>query len=631
MREDFTTQAVDSGMGSILDMATWLPPPQFAAESDRSRPEASGSVQTLPQRLFERADATPNATAYLRRAADGQWQAISWIEVARKVRTLASRFQALGIRHGDRIAIMLPSTPEWEYCQFAALAIGGIVVGLDAQEAPQNIRHILELTRPRAIVVADAEKLAWIRDLGQPTDIAIVASGAPPADAHALPTLLTTARAELAAPQAPSSHDTATIVFTSGSSGRPKGIAYSHRQVILACNALLQRFPTVRDEARLVCWMPLSNLFQRVLNLFAVTTGAQTFFVDRPDQIVRLLPTIQPTLFVGVPRFFEKLHDGINAQIDRQPRPLRAAIKAAWTVGQQLAVARREGRAAPLWCRALAPVAQPLLGRVRALMGPELKFMVSGSAPLPRWLMERFDGLGWLLLEAYGASENVVPIAINTPESFRFGSVGRILPENDFRIAADGELLIRGPGVFSGRYVGGDDTDGPVDADGYLHTGDFARLDADGYLWLEGRKSEIFKTSTGRRVAPAPIETELKRIDYVDNAIVTGRDRTYPVALVTIDPQHAITRQLDEPATLARIAADTEAACRQLADYQRPGVLIVSRHPFTVLGGELTANLKLRRRAIEERFRAQIEEAYRSAPRHRPRGAPFRPTVIPTP
>ncbi len=616
-------------MGSILDMATSLHPPRFAAEADRPGSEASGSVQTLPQRLFERAHATPNATAYLRLAADGQWQPIGWIEVARKVRALAARFQALGIRHGDRVAIMLPCTPEWEYCQFAALAVGGVVVGLDAHDAPRNLRHILELTHPRAIVVADAGKLAWITDLGQAFDIAIVANGAPPPDAHALPALLGTACADLAAPQAPASDDIATIVFTSGSAGLPKGIAYSHRQIILACNALSQRFGSVRDEARLVCWMPLSNLFQRVLNLFAVISGAQTFFVDRPDQIVRLLPGIRPTLFVGVPRFFEKLHDGINAQLDRQPRPLRAAIKAAWSVAQQLAVARREDRRAPLWCRAFGPVAHRMLGRLRALMGPDLRFMVSGSAPLPRWLIERFDGLGWLVLEAYGTSENVVPIAVGTPESFRFGSVGRILPENEFRFADDGELLIRGPGVFSGHYLGDNGTDGPVDAEGYLHTGDFARLDADGFLWLEGRKSDIFKTSTGRRVAPVPIETELKKIGYVEHAIVAGGDRPYPIALVTLNSQHAITHQLDDPATLERIEADAEAACRQLADCERPGILIVSRQAFTIAGGELTANLKLRRRAIEDRFRTQMADAYRSCDRQPSRGTPRRPVVIP--
>lgn len=590
-------------------------------------------MQTLPQRLSERARQTPGATAYLRLTGDGSsaadWQPITWLEVAKRVATLAAHFRRLGIRPGDRVAIMLPSIPEWEYCQFATLAVGGVVVGLDAHDARHNLRHILELTTPRALIVPDADKLAFIQEVWGSIEISIVATESDLSSAaQSLQALLDTPCADEEAPIVPTADDTATIVFTSGSSGRPKGIAYSHGQIVLACNALLQHFPTVRDEARLVCWMPLSNLFQRVLNLFGVVSGAQTYFVDRPDQIVRLLPGIRPTLFVGVPRFFEKLHDGINAQLDRQPGPLRTVVKAAWSIGERLAKARRAGRSAPLWCRALAPIADRLLARVRALMGPDLRFMVSGSAPLPRWLTERFDGLGWLLLEAYGTTENVVPIAINTPESYRFGSVGRLLPENEFCIAEDGELLIRGPGVFSGHYVGGNDGDGPLDADGYLHTGDYARLDTDGYLWLEGRKSEIFKTSTGRRVAPVPIETELKKLEYVEHAIVAGRDRPYPVALVTVDPQHPIVRQLHDPVALARIAADAEAACRQLADHQRPGILIVSRKPLTISAGELTANMKLRRRAIEDRFKAQVEHAYSIATDQHARGTPIRPIVI---
>ncbi len=623
-------------MASLFGTTISPPPARSGTATESARPGITSPLQTLTERLSERVRQTPGATAYLRLAGDGtsaaHWQPITWIEVANRVARLAAQFRALGIRPGDRVAIMLPSIPEWEYCQFATLAVGAVVVGLDAHDARHNLRHILELTTPRALIVPDADKLAFIEDVWGRIEIPIVATQSDNSSAaHWLQALLNTPCADEERPFVAGPDDTATIVFTSGSSGRPKGIAYSHRQVVLACNALLQHFPTVRDEARLVCWMPLSNLFQRVLNLFAVVSGAQTYFVDRPDQIVRLLPGIRPTLFVGVPRFFEKLHDGINAQIDRQPGPLRAVVKAAWSVGERLAAARRAGRDAPLWCRALAPVANRLLGRVRALMGPDLRFMVSGSAPLPRWLIERFDGLGWLLLEAYGTTENVVPLAINTPESCRFGSVGRLLPENEFCIAEDGELLIRGPGVFSGHYVGGNDGDGPLDADGYLHTGDYARLDADGYLWLEGRKSDVFKTSTGRRVAPVPIETELKKIDYVEHAIVTGRDRPYPLALLIVDPQHPITRQLHDPATLALIARDAEAACRELADHQRPGVLVVSRQALSISGGQLTANLKLRRRAIETHFKAQIDDAYLKPRGERPPGAPLRTIVIPTP
>jgi long-chain acyl-CoA synthetase len=255
--------------------------------------------------------------------------------------------------------------------------------------------------------------------------------------------------------------------------------------------------------------------------------------------------------------------------------------------------------------------------------------MVSGSAPMPRWLLERFHGLGWLVLEAYGISENVIPVAANTPERYRFGSVGQPLPGNELRVADDQELLIRGPGVFSGYYGESADT-APISPAGFLHTGDYARIDADGYVWLEGRKSDVFKTSTGRRVAPAPIEAALKQIDYVDHAVIVGRDRPYPVAILALDPAHPIAGGDHPTAKSDTIAADVAAACEAFSDYQRPGAIILSLHPFTIAAGELTANLKIRRKPIEERFRAQIEEAYEHAAA-RDRASPFRPRVINAP
>lgn len=587
-------------------------------------------IQTLPQRLSARAQETPEATAYLHPDLSGRWQQITWQEVAQKVEALAAQLTLLGLRPGDRVAIMLPTSPLWDYCQLATLSCGGVVVGLDAHDAPSNLQHILALTRPRAIVVPDTEKLEFIQQLWTTADIAIIADEAPQSRAHSLLALLDGAPEGIEPPPPPGPDDTATVVFTSGSTGLPKGIPYSHRQIILACDALTAHFPSVRGEARLVCWLPLSNLFQRILNLFAISTGAQTFFVDKPDQIIRLLPEIKPTLFVGVPRFFEKLHAGIVTEIDRQPRPIRLLVHTAWMVGQRVADARRAGRRPPAWCRALHPLTDRLLARVRALMGPQLMFMASGSAPLPPWLMERFHGLGWLVLEAYGASENVVPIAINTPEAYRFGSVGRPLPGSELRIADDGELLVCGPGVFSG-YLGEAASCAVLDSEHFLHTGDFAHIDDDGYLWLRGRKSEVFKTSTGRRITPVPIEAELKKIDYVEHAIIAGRDRPYPVALLTIDRQHPLACQIGDSATLKRIGADAAVACRRFPDYQRPGAIIVSSQPFSILGGELTANLKVRRQPIEYRFAAQIEHAYQKAAERRSAKSPKDPVVIHAP
>ncbi len=583
-------------------------------------------ADSLTARLRERARSEPEAPAYLSLAgSDATWRALTWRQVLDKVERLASAFVRRGLQTGDRVALMLPTCPDWEICHHAALAAGGVVVGLDRHDADQNLAHILRLAEPRTIIAQNSADIARLGALWPGAEIFVVAERTDPDPGLlALADLIAAPVSPLLLPdRAPRPQDTATIVFTSGSTGKPKGIAYSHHQIILAIDALLERFPTVRCDARMVCWLPLANLFQRILNLFALSCGARSYFVDRPEDVLRLAPDIRPTLFVGVPRFFEKLRQGILARVDQQPRALRALVLAAWDIGCRHAAASRSGARAPLWVRMLFPLSSSLLRRIRLLLGPDLQFMVSGSAALPPWLLERFHGLGWLVLEAYGISENVMPVAINQLEDYRFGSVGRPLPGNELRFAADGELLLRGPGVFCG-YLRDTTPPDALDADGFLHTGDFARLDDDGYLWLEGRKSEIFKTSTGRRIAPVPIETALKQIDDVDHAVVVGRDRPFPVALLTLDPRSSRLAALGAPTTRTAIAHDVSAACRAFPEHQRPGAVIVSRTALTVAGGELTANLKLRRRQIEVRFAAEIDEAYQKASQQmrRARAAP---------
>ncbi|MBS0475393.1 MAG: AMP-binding protein [Proteobacteria bacterium] len=592
----------------------------------------AGIGDTLTARLRARARSHRHAPAYLYRAGtEAAWTTFTWQQVLERVERLASAFVGIGLQAGERVAIMLPTCPDWEICHHAALAAGAVVVGLDRQDSEQNLTHILGLAEPRMIIAQTAADIARLGALWPGAGLLVVVERIDRAPAPlALADLIATPGGPPLPPdQAPRPHDTATIVFTSGSTGKPKGIAYSHHQIILAIDALQERFPTVRGEARMVCWLPLANLFQRILNLFALSCGARSYFVDRPEDVLRFAPDMRPTLFVGVPRFFEKLHQGILARVNQQPRLLRALVLAAWDIGCRHAAASRSGARAPLWVRLLFPLSRSLLRRIRSLLGPDLKFMVSGSAALPPWLLERFHGLGWLVLEAYGISENVMPVSTNQVENYRFGSVGRPLPGNELRFAADGELLLRGSGVFRG-YLRETTPPDTLDADGFLHTGDFARLDDDGYLWLEGRKSEIFKTSTGRRISPVPIEIALKQIESVDHAVVVGRDRPFPVALLTLDPRSSRLAALGAPTTRTAIAHDVSAACRAFPEHQRPGAVIVSRTALTVAGGELTANLKLCRRQIEVRFAAEIDEAYQEASQQM-RRAPAAPPIIEAP
>lgn len=584
-------------------------------------PLSCAGRETMPSRpdnvsrwLAARSKLTPHQPAYWERTPAGDWISASWGEVHDRVQALSAHLMRLGLRSGDRVVIMMPTVPEWEYCHLAALTMGAVVVGVDAHDAPENIRHILRIVQPRALFLASNERLgSLVEMLPVAPDLVVTLESAGTPGVESLQDLLTPATDKDLPRPVVTPDNVATIIFTSGSTGQPKGVAYTHRQLCLAAEAILTRFPSIREDARLACWLPLSNLFQRIINLCAIMRGTQCYFVEAPGDIVKRLPEIRPALFIGVPRFYEKLYAGIQAEIAEQSWPIKLAVHSARGIGERFHRAQREGRTPGLALRLMHAIADTLvLRRLRSLMGPELKFMVSGSAPMPPWLLEKLHSLGWLVLEAYGISECVVPVANNTLEAYRFGSVGRPLPENEIKLAEDCELLVRGPGVFNG-YYGMPDIDTPLDASGYLHTGDYARLDEEGFLWLTGRKSEVFKTSTGRRIAPAPIESSLKQLAYVEHAVLVGRNRPVPVALLSIDARALQGEPAATPlpdALLRAIGRDIVAACTRLPSYQRPAGALVSLRSFSIAAGELTSNLKLKRNAIEDKYSTEINALY---------------------
>ncbi len=570
---------------------------------------------TLTASLVARANQTPDQPAHwTRNDVTGEWEPIKWSDVLTQVHGLAAQVVALGLQPGDRVVLAMPTSVPWEYCHQAILAAGGIVVGIDSHDTDHNIRHLLELTRPNAVVLSS--NALWIRLSGllpSKPGVVIIDESSNDRDVLSLTELLSCPPNGKPLPDVRPDH-CATIIFTSGSTGLPKGIAYTHGQLCQVANAILERFPTIDDHARLVCWLPLSNLFQRVINLCGMIRGAQSYFVDDPARIIERLPEIQPSLFIGVPRFYEKLHAGICTRLATGNGLSRHLAQLAWRIGCEHASRQRAGRPRGwLLARAHALADHVVLSRVRALMGPNLQFMVSGSAPMPTWLLERFHGLGWLVLEAYGASENALPIALNTLEAHRFGSVGKPFRQQELKLAEDGEVLVRGPAVFTG-YFGSNDTESPLDTDGFLHTGDLGKLDDEGFLWLTGRKSEIFKTSTGRRIAPAPVEALLKQIPHVEHAVLFGQDRPFVTALLALDGSGLPETDLDDDRltaeALGRIGEKASSLSAQLSEHQRPAAVLVTRQMFSIEGGELTANLKLRRNAIAERYHEHVDALY---------------------
>ena len=487
--------------------------------------------------------------------------------------------------------------------------MGVVVVGLDAHDLPERLAVMIEQADITAFAVSDARVLSQVGDSRLNRCHVLLALGWVADARQALRGWRTWEAFESAAtitelrPEAPTTDDAATIIFTSGTTGAPKGIAYRNGQVCLAIEAIRDAFSFVGSDGRLLCWLPLSNLFQRMVSLAGLRQGAATYLLADPRRVMQVVAQVSPDIFVGVPRFYEKLYDGLRDNIATMPPLKRNLVSLAWEIGRRHTRNKRERRQSPLWLILVHAAANRLILRnVRSVMGTRLHCMVTGSAPTPRVLLEEFHALGWLVLEAYGLTENVMPMAMNRPDDFRFGSVGRPLLANKIVLADAGAIKVRGPGLFE-SYIG-EEQSSPRDAKNFYNTGDLGSLDDDGFLYLFGRSDDQIKTSTGRRISPADAEAQLQSVRGVDHAVLIGRGRKFLVALCTVSeaPLNAHVR--------ASIERSLRAQVLKINEGQRPVGIALIEQAFSVERGELTPNLKVRRSAIEQRYIEQIDKLY---------------------
>jgi long-chain acyl-CoA synthetase len=575
-------------------------------------------VWTVPGLLKARANTSPDEPALWALYGQTRWQSMTWRQFHDAVISAARGLRRLGLQRGDRVGIIAPSSPHWDIAQFAAMEVGGVVVGLDPNDTDQRLAQVAAQCGLVAVIAHDEALLARLGPVCRDGLRFVVTFMSPKTTslvAFAELTRIGGVESEID-PNLPRADDVALIVFTSGTTGEPKGIAYTHEQVCGAVASMLQAFSDIEPGSRLACWLPLSNLFQRMINLCAVGRGAQIFYVEDPRDIMRYVVAISPHLFIGVPRFYEKLHAGIHEAIDAKPAWQRALVHWAIREGERRARALRSGVALGAFYGLTTMLADRLvLRRIRSMLGEHLRYLISGSAPMPVWLLERFHGLGFLVLEAYGMSESIVPVAANRPDRVRFGTVGQPLPASEIRLAADGELLLRGPGVFGG-YLGEPASADHFDAEGFLASGDYASIDAEGFVTLRGRKSEVFKTSTGRRIAPALTESHLRQIPYVEHAVAFGASQPFLIAVIATSEAALRKRLGDRPmdadpaATAAAVRADIASALAGLPGYQRPAGVVLTVRPLSVADGHVTPNLKVRRANVEASFRESVEALF---------------------
>ena len=566
-----------------------------------------------------------------------------------RVRDLSFGLRVLDVEAEDRVAIISEPRPDWLTTDFAVLANGAVSVPIYPTLPSSQVAYILADSGAKVVVVSDEEQAAKVRsvwsELPQLKALIVMESReidrAGEGDRHevSFDNLLDRGHQRLITGDglarqykedalAIKPDQLATIIYTSGTTGDPKGVMLTHGNVtsnILAAKTVV----TLDDSDEALSFLPLSHAFERTVVMLYFYSGVTVTFAESLDTIGRDLQRVRPTVMTGVPRVFEKLHARIFSTVAEAPLVRQKMFHWALHVGRRCSQSKLANRPVPVSVRAQMAIADKVvLSKVRARLGGRLRWVVSGSAPLAVDVAEFLFSIGVPVLEGYGLTETAPVLTVNPEGRQKLGTVGPPLPHVTLRIATDGEILARGPNIMKGYYGNTRATD-EVIRDGWLHTGDIGKLDADGYLTITDRKKEIIVTANGKNIAPNPIEAALKKSPFVAEAMLVGDRRPYVVALLVPDLDVLTARFgndsdsqmssgdftyskhfLEQPDIESLFADIVERVNANLASYEQVKRWRLLPAVFSISTGELTPTLKLRRRIVVERWSSLISELY---------------------
>jgi len=587
--------------------------------------------ENLTDDVFEHMKNWPD-TEGLRRLVNGSWTPVTWREFGTQVRDLAAGFLAAGIQPGDRVGLMSRTRYEWTLLDYAILTAGGVTVPIYPTSSIEQVEWILGDSGAVAVVVETDEHAQMVTTV----------RAALPALAHIwqiegshygrLPDIVARG-AQVTAQQVEDRRrtrgagDLAEIVYTSGTTGRPKGCMLSHGNLIAEARNCMQNdgFRDVFNEHNsTLLFLPLAHCYAQLVQYGAVYSGTVLGLVDMADAVAEL-PKYQPTAILSVPRLWEKVYNSAKhqASVEGHGKIFDQAEATALAWSQALDA----GGPGPLLRIKHALFDRLVYAKLRAALGGHVRYAWSGAAPLGARLGHFFRGCGITVLEGYGLTETSPATNSNTPDAQKVGTVGRPIPGTTIRIAPDGEVLVRGPIVFGGYWHNETATKEMLGEDGWLHTGDLGTLDEDGFLTITGRKKDLIVTSAGKNVAPAVLEDRLRAHWLVSQCLVVGDAKPFIAVLIAADPETCAQWKADngrpEAATMADLRGDAafqaeiqaavDEANRAVSHAEAIKKFAILDEDFTEAGGQLTPTLKVRRSMVMEQYSGYITALYRES------------------
>ncbi len=573
------------------------------------------------------------------REGSAGYRDISYSEFKDNTELFACGLASMGIKHGQKVAIIAENRPEWVYSDMAILGLGAIDVPLYPILTADTIQFIINNSESTAIIVSNKfhlNKVLKIRDKCRTLKTIIVMNDK---DSVAEPGVYSFSEMKYKGKEFLNENpnffsdtiklckedDLCTIIYTSGTTGEPKGVMLTHRNIMSNTVAAHDVFDLGKEDTFL-SFLPLCHIFERTAGYYVALSGGCTIaYAESIERVANNMEEIKPTVMTAVPRLFERMYSKITRNVENQSPSKQKIFTWAVELGKEHAIAKKSPQGVPITLNIKHKLASKLVyEKLKQKTGGNLRFFISGGAPLSRDLGLFFEAVGIIILEGYGLTESSPVLAVNKPGNYKFGTVGKPFPGVELKIAQDGEILAYGPNIMKGYYNNKKETEAVL-KDGWLHTGDIGVFDAEGFLHITDRKKHLFKTSQGKYIAPSPIENMFLASKYIDQFILIGDRRMFLSALIVPDfeaiKEYADANRIqyntvDDLINMKQIYdlidKDLVQFQKKLANYERVRKFTLLDKPFTIEEGTLTPSLKVKRKEIESRYKDLIEDMYKA-------------------